>query len=271
MNKNAIRAFAVWARTELIRAVAQKAFEYEITAHGHPDPDADVVNSRLLTGREKEQRQALLEQIQVKGFNQVMEETAYTWFNRLIALRFMEVNGYLPSRVRVFTNETGEFKPEILREALTVELEGLDREWVFTLLDKQNTEELYKYLLITQCNALNRVLPMMFENIANYTELLFPDNLLKADSIIGRMITDIPEADWLDEVQIIGWLYQYYISERHEEVVDALHGVSIKKEDIPAATQLWTTDWVVRYMVDNTLGRYWLERHPESKLADRLD
>ena len=270
MNKSAIRNFAIGARIQLIEAAKQRAYEYEITEKGENKPGLDMIGGRLLTADEKKQRQQLISQINAKGYTQVMEEAAYTWFNRFIALRFMEVNGFLPSKVRVFTDENGAFKPEILKEAMTVEIDGLDRSIVLDLLDKQNNEELYKYLLITQCNALNQGLPYMFEKISNWTELLFPANLLRPDSVIGRMISDIEEADFEEEVEIIGWLYQYYISEKHEEVIDPLHGKIIKKEDIPAATQLFTTDWVVRYILDNSLGRYWLERHPESQLASKL-
>ena len=172
-----------------------------------------------------------------------MEEAAYTWFNRFIALRFMEVNGYLPSKVRVFTDENGMFKPEILKEAMTVELDGLDRSKVLDLLDKQDNEALYKYLLITQCNALNECLPKMFEKLANWTELLFPANLLRNDSVLGRMVADIPEEDWTDQVQIIGWLYQYYNSELKDDTFALLKkNVKITKERIPSATQLFTPD-----------------------------
>lgn len=270
MNKTAIKNFAVWARVQLIESVKQRAFEYEITENGENKTNIETIGDRLLTNEEKQQRYELIEQIRQKGYAQVMEEAAYTWFNRFIALRFMEVNGYLPSKIRVFTDENGAFKPEILKEAISVELDGLDKNKVLNLIDKQNTEELYKYLLITQCNALNEGLPEMFEKISNRTELLFPANLLRSDSVLGRMISDIPEEDWLDAVQIIGWLYQYYNDERKNEVINIYKG-TVKKEDIPAATQLFTTDWVVRYMVDNSLGRYWIERHPESKLAEKLE
>ena len=270
MNKTAIKNYAIWARVQLIESAKQRAFEYGITENGENKPNVDTVGGRLLSAAEKEQRTQLIGQIRQKGFSQVMEEAAYTWFNRFIALRFMEVNGFLPSKVRLFTDETGAFKPEILKETMTVEINGLDRAKVLDLLDKQNNEELYKYLLITQCNTLNQGLPYMFEKISNWTELLFPANLLRPDSIIGRMINEIPEEDFKDEVEIIGWLYQYYITEKHEEVIDPLHGKTIKKEDIPAATQLFTTDWVVRYILDNSLGRYWIERNPRSSLASKL-
>lgn len=270
MNKTAIKNYASWARVQLIESAKQRAFEYEITENGENKANVDSIGGRLLSVEEKEQRKQLISQIQRKGYTQVMEEAAYTWFNRFIALRFMEVNGFLPSKVRLFTDENGAFKPEIMKEAMTVEIDGLDRAKVLDLLDKQNNEELYKYLLITQCNALNQGLPYMFEKISNWTELLFPANLLRADSVVGRMISDIAEDDFQEEVEIIGWLYQYYISEKHEEVIDPLHGKIIKKEDIPAATQLFTTDWVVRYILDNSLGRYWIERNPGSSLASKL-
>ena len=268
MNKNAIQKFAVWARVQLIGAVKQRAFAYEITGGGDK-PELDAVGGRLLTNAEKSQRRELIGEIRRKGFDQVMEEAAYTWFNRFIALRFMEVNNYLPSKVRLFTDENGAFKPQILKEAMTVELDGLDRGIVLGLLDKQENEALYKYLLITQCNALNAALPGMFEKIANWTELLFPDNLLRADNVLGRMISDIPEEDWKDAVQIIGWLYQYYNTELKDDTFAQLKkNVKITKERIPAATQLFTPDWIVRYMVENSLGRLWLEGHPNAELHD---
>ena len=270
MNKTAIKNFAVEARVQLIEAVKQRAYEYEITEDGENRADLDSIGGIVLTAEVKEQRRELISQIQHKGYTQVMEEAAYTWFNRFIALRFMEVNSCLPSKVRVFTDENGEFKPEILKQAMSVELDGLDKNKVLQLLDAQANEELYKYLLITQCNELNRSLPEMFETISNWTELLFPANLLRSDSVLDRMVTEIPEEDWQDAVQIIGWLYQYYNDTRKNEVINIYKG-TVKKEDIPAATQLFTTDWVVRYMVDNSLGRYWIERHPESKLAEKLE
>ncbi len=262
MNKTAIKNYAIWARVQLIEAAKQRAYEYEITENGENRSGLDMVGGRLLTKTEKEQRNQLISEINRKGFSQVMEEAAYTWFNRFIALRFMEVNGYLPSKVRVFTDENGAFRPEILKQAMSVDLEGLDRDRVLDLLDRQDNEELYKYLLITQCNALNTGLPYMFEMIGGWTELLFPANLLRQDSVLGQMISEIPEDDWTDAVQIIGWLYQYYNSELKDETFALLKkNVKITKERIPAATQLFTPDWIVRYMVENSLGRLWYEGH----------
>lgn len=266
MDKSAIKKFAVWARTELIARVSLKGVEYGITEGNMEDASADSVGGKVLTADEKKQRQALIVEINDKGYKQVMEEVAYTWFNRFSALRFMEVNGYLPSHVRVFTDEENNFKPQIITEAIHLDLDGLDMEKVYELKDAEKIEELYKYLLIVQCNALNKILPGMFQKIADYTELLLPDNLLREGSVIQQMIELIPEDDWKDAVQIIGWLYQYYNSEKKDDVFAALKkNVKITKENIPAATQLFTPDWIVRYMVENSLGRLWLEGHPDLK------
>lgn len=276
MDKNAIKKYAVWARNELIARVTQKAEQYEITEKKITPADADSIGGRVLTDVEKKQRQALIAKINQDGFGQVMEEVAYTWFNRFTALRFMEVNNYLPSHTRVFTNEQGDFKPQILADAIQLDLDGLNMDVVYELKNANKSEELYKYLLITQCNALSNILPGMFQKIEDYTELLLPDYLLREGSVIEQMISMIPESDFnVDtedgQIEIIGWLYQYYISERHEEVVDPLHGKVVKKEEVPAATQLFTTDWVVRYLIDNSVGRYWVERNPNSKVADELN
>ena len=266
MDKNAIKKYAVWARKELIARVTQKAEQYEITEKKTTPADANSIGGRVLTAAEKKQRQALIAKINQDGFEQVMEEVAYTWFNRFTALRFMEVNNYLPSHTRVFTNENGEFKPQILADAIQLNLEDLNMDKVFELKDANKTEELYKYLLITQCNALSGILPRMFQKIEDYTELLLPDYLLREGSVIEQMIALIPEEDWTDQVQIIGWLYQYYNSEKKDDVFAALKkNVKITKENIPAATQLFTPDWIVRYMVENSLGRLWLEGHPDVK------
>lgn len=256
MDKNAIKKFAVWARKELIERVSKKALAYGITEHEVYNPDADSVNGLVLGTAQKKERKALIEQIFAKGYKQVMEEVAYTWFNRFCALRFMEVNGFLPSLVRVFTNDKNEFRPQLLTEALELDLPGLDKQKIYELKEANADEELYKYLLITQCNALNDELPRMFQRIEDYTELLFPDNLLREGSVIEQMITLIPEDDWQDAVQIIGWLYQYYNIEPKKEVFANLDkNIKIGKNDIPAATQLFTPDWIVRYMVENSLGR----------------
>lgn len=264
MDKNAIKKYAVWARRELISRVSQKALQYGISGNEYADKNAESVNGKLLTAEEKHQRAALIDQINENGYQQVMEEVAYTWFNRFCALRFMEVNGYLPTHVRVFSDEENNFKPQILAEAINLNLPGLKLDKVYELKNDNKDEELFKYLLIVQCNALNSILPGMFQRISDYTELLFPDNLLREGSVIQQMIELIPEEDWKDAVQIIGWLYQFYNIEP-KAAVFAKNG-KVTKEEIPAATQLFTPDWIVRYMVENSLGRLWIEGHPDEEL-----
>ena len=269
MNKGAIQKFAIWARNELIAQVSQRAYQYGIDESGFGDASADTLGGRLLTAEEKSQRQELIKQIKEKGYKQIMEEVAYTWFNRFIALRFMEVNGFLPSHIRVFSDASGAFKPEILNDVLHLDLPGLDSGKVAEYIETNDTEALYRYLLLTQCNALNSALPVMFERMGGYTEMLLPNNILRQDSVLGHMVSDIPEEDWQDAVQIIGWLYQYYNTELKDDTFAQLKkNVKITKERIPAATQLFTPDWIVRYMVENSLGRLWLEGHPNAELHD---
>lgn len=281
MNKNAIKSFANYAHDQLVDQIKLKAFDYGFTESCTPELNVDSINGRLLSIEEKNQLNALIKEVKYHGLDYVIEEVAYTWFNRFIALRFMEVNNRLPQRIRVFTNENNEFKPEIKTEALHLDIPGLDQKVVFDLIEQNDDEKLYKYLLLTVCNDMTTYLPDMFTSIKNqdYKILLFPDCLLKEDSVLAKMVSDIPEEDWKDEtenadeptnaVTIIGWMYQYYISKRHNEVINLTKG-QVSKNDIPAATELFTTDWVVRYMVDNSLGRYWIERNPNSELRSKL-
>jgi len=267
MKKSAIYNYAVWARNELIDRVTQKAEEFGISEAEIIPASADSVRGKLLTATQKKQRTALIERIKTKGKNGlklVVEEVAYTWFNRFTAIRFMEVNGYLPSHVRVFTDDENSFAPQILAEAIHLDIPGLNKDTVYELKQANKVEELYKYLLIIQCNALNEILPGMFQKIEDYTELLLPDNLLREGSVIEQMISLIPEEDWTDQVQIIGWLYQYYNVEPKAAVFSKTGKIS--KNEIPAATQLFTPDWIVRYMVENSLGRLWIEGHPNEDL-----
>ncbi|MGO4963936.1 BREX-1 system adenine-specific DNA-methyltransferase PglX [Anaerovoracaceae bacterium Sow4_D4] len=262
MNKTAIKNFATWARRDLIERVSNRALQYGITKDSVEDASAGTVGGTLLTAAEQKQRKALVSEIKSKGYDEVMEEVAYTWFNRFIAMRYMEVNNYLPSKVRVFSDEEGKFNPQILAEALHLDLPGLDMEKVYAFKEKNDNEGLYKYLIITQCNALNEILPGMFQKIDDYTELLLPDNLLRDGSVLEQMVSGIPEEDWQDAVQIIGWMYQYYNAELKDDTFAKLKkNVKITKERIPAATQLFTPDWIVRYMVENSLGRLWYEGH----------
>ena len=260
MNKSAIQKFAVWARRELINGVTLRARRYGITAENTGNEADKIVNGQVLTNAEMAQRKGLIRAVKERGFQSVMDEAAYTWFNRFIALRYMEVNDYLPSHIRVFTNSAGEFKPEILKEAMNVDLPGLDLQQVMRCIERNENENLYRMLLLAQCNAMNELLPYLFEPMEGWTALLLPDNILQENSVPGRMITDIPEEDWKEQVQIVGWLYQYYNTEPKADVFAGLKkNIKINKDTIPAATQLFTPDWIVRYMVENSLGRLWLE------------
>ncbi|MBB2481352.1 BREX-1 system adenine-specific DNA-methyltransferase PglX [Bacillus sp. APMAM] len=269
MNKTALKNFAVNARNELREKITVKALQFGISEEkikkaDIQSSDAIYIDGKQLDNDEKSQRDALIARINKIGFNQVIEEVAYTWFNRFTALRLMEVNNYLPTKIRVLSSSNpGSFEPDIVQEALNVDLD-IDKEYVYELKLNNKSEELFKYLIIKQCNSLNPVLPFMFKQIADYTELLFPDGLLAEGSFLSQMTdTDVfPEEDWAD-VEIIGWLYQYYIAEEKDRVIKAK--AKYKTEEIPYATQLFTPDWIVRYMVQNSLGRYWVESHPEDR------
>ena len=196
-----------------------------------------------------------------------MEALAYTWFNRFVAIRFMELHGYLDHGYRVLSHPEGKTTPEILEHAEHVELPGLDKNTVIDLkLDGSKEAELYRLLLIAQCNALHAAMPFLFEQIDDETELLLPDNLLHSDSLIRKLVNEIDEEDW-QEVEIIGWLYQFYISEKKDQVI----GKVVKSEDIPAATQLFTPNWIVKYLVQNSLGRQWLATYPTSSLRQQME
>ena len=200
---------------------------------------------------------------------------AYTWLNRFCALRFMEVNDYLPTRTRVLSSaQPGVVEPDMIKDALHLIKDlDLDPDTIMELKEKKDNNDLFKYLLVKQCNSLTRILPFLFGKLEDYTEILFPDNLLKEGSVLRSMvnISNIPEEDWGD-VEIIGWLYQYYISEKKDLVfADLKKNIKITPESIPAATQLFTPHWIVRYLVENSLGRLWMLNHPDSRLIERMD
>lgn len=277
MDKNKIKSFAIWARRSLIKSVSEKAYSIGIYEDKILESTA-VQGGFKLEGKEeiftlsKKDRDALVKQVNEKGFEQVMEEVAYTWFNRFMGLRYMEVNDYLPTGVRILSSEVEEKKePDVLTKVSEIIDElNLNANEIYNLLDTGNTldrEKAYRIILVKQCNELGKIIPQMFEKISDYTELLLPDNLLEEGSVIRKMVKDIEESDWLEEVEIIGWMYQYYISEKKDEVFAALKkNVKITKENIPAATQLFTPKWIVKYMVENSLGRLWLEGHPNEEL-----
>ncbi|MCB2299883.1 BREX-1 system adenine-specific DNA-methyltransferase PglX [Clostridium tagluense] len=283
MNKNALKIFAIESRKELIEKIQIKAMEYGIAKDKIKNAqtvssDSIVINGKPLSKEEKQQREKLIEKIKSineegrDGYNQIIEEVAYTWFNRFTALRFMEVNNYLPTKVRALSSATeGNVEPELIKEASNVDL-PVDKQKIYEMkLNNNNMEGLFKYMIIAQCNSLNKILPYMFQEIGHYTELLLPNGLLNEGAFVRRL-TDtktIAESDW-EDVEIIGWLYQYYISEKKDEVFAGLKkNIKITKENIPAATQLFTPDWIVKYMVENSLGRLWLEGHPDEELKTK--
>lgn len=305
MNKTAIKNFAVWARRKLIADITIKAGRLGITENGIaealPQSTADLKFFDIgtkdyaeVSGVQVKQREALVRVIKEKerdsksfkdAFEYVVEEVAYTWFNRLIAIRFMEVNDYLPSGIRVLSSENpSKNEPDFVTTPFETDLSftPYEQDRVYQLKDENKWDELFRMLFIKQCNKLNEILPELFQKTEDYTELLLTISYSDTDGVIHHLVHDIDEKDFdietidegtnkpIGQVEIIGWMYQYYISEKHEEVIDPLHGKTIKKEDIPAATQLFTTDWVVRYMVDNSIGRYWIERNPQSKLNEKL-
>lgn len=270
MNKTDLKNFAIAARLELLQRVMNRANLYGVNEETcksrsfAPSSGFQKLGGELLTSEEETQRDALIRRVNLQGYRQTMEEAAYTWFNRLIALRYMQEHQLLPVSQRVLPEMPGQM-PEIIREAHQLSLDGVDSALVLDLLDRNDNTTLYRYLLISLCNALHDPLPQMFEKISDYTELLFPDGLLKDDSVLAAL-AKIPADDFQD-IQVIGWLYQYYNTELKNETFELLKkNVKITKERIGAATQLFTPEWIVRYMVQNSLGRLWLEGHPEESL-----
>lgn len=297
MNKSAVEKFAVWAREKLISDIIYKASMLGVTKSGVATPlpqstadlkffDVGTKNYAEVSGEAIKQRDGLVAAIKAKeasfknyeeAFENVVEEVAYTWFNRLVAIRFMEVNDYLPSRVRVLSSENkAKLEPDFVTNPFDTDLDftPYEQDKIIQLKDENKLDELFCMLFIKQCNKLHDILPELFEKTNDYSELLLNTSFTDKDGVVYRLVHDIEEDDFNVEkegqVEIIGWMYQYYISKKHDEIINIYKG-TVKKADIPAATQLFTTDWVVRYMVDNSLGRYWIERNPESKLAEKLD
>ena len=301
MNKTAIKNFAIWARNKLIADIQYRAGLMGITADGIKDPlpqstgtmefyDIGTSEPYAISGDAIPQRKKLVEIIRRKekdsnyatAYKYILEEVAYTWFNRLIAIRFMEVNDYLPSHIRVLSSESGKIEPDLVTTPFDAELAftPAEEETVLRLKTENKLDELFRLLFIKQCNALNEILPALFEKTNDYTELLLNLSVVDQEGVVYHLTHDIPEQDFdithpdedgkiQGQVEIIGWLYQYYISERHDQIINIYKG-TVKTEDVPAATQLFTTDWVVQYMVDNSLGKYWIERNPQSSLRVNL-
>ncbi|MEG1156839.1 MAG: BREX-1 system adenine-specific DNA-methyltransferase PglX, partial [Acinetobacter sp.] len=268
MNTSNIKKYAPQARNDFIAAMRKQAAKYGITADSilpaEQKGDLLLIGDQVFPLSVMKPRDKLIKRIQTSSFEQTIDYIAYSWFNRLCAIRYMECKGLLDHGRRVLSSADGSAGlPQILEECLDIDLPGLNASRVAELkLDGNKDEELYRELLLAQCHALNQVMPLLFEQVSDESELLLPDNLTKTDSLIRDLVSSIPEEDWSD-VQIIGWLYQFYISEKKDQVI----GKVVKSEDIPAATQLFTPNWIVKYLVQNSVGRLWMMAHPESTLA----
>ena len=272
MNTSNIKKYAPQARNDFIAAMRKQAAKYGITADNilpaEQKGDLLLIGDQVFPLSVMKPRDKLIKRIQTSSFEQTIDYIAYSWFNRLCAIRYMECKGLLDHGRRVLSSADGSAGlPQILEECLDIELPGLNTSRVAELkLDGNKDEELYRELLLAQCHALNQVMPLLFEQVSDESELLLPDNLTKTDSLIRDLVSSIPEEDWSD-VQIIGWLYQFYISEKKDQVI----GKVVKSEDIPAATQLFTPNWIVKYLVQNSVGRLWMMAQPDSTLASEWE
>lgn len=275
MNTAAIKRYAPQARTDFIAAVTRQATTYGVTAKGiaplEIKGDFAIINDRPFPKSIATARQALEKRVEQMGFAQAMEQAAYSWFNRLCAIRYMELKGFLDHGRRVLSHPSQPGHFQLLDECLDIELEALspalNREQLIELkLAGDKDEELYRELLLAQCHSLHQSMPFLFEALDNATALLLPDNLTKTDSLVHQLVESIPEEDWA-EIEIIGWLYQFYISDKKDQVI----GKVVKSEDIPAATQLFTPNWIVKYLVQNSLGRQWLMTYPDSPIREQLE
>lgn len=276
METKHLKKYAPEARRDFIKSVAQKAAVYGLlpqdTLPMQEEGDVVIIGDRPFPRSVARQRKELEARIAREGYQSFIEAIAYTWFNRFVAIRFMELHGYLSHGYRVLSHPSGGSLPEVMEYAERLDLPGLDRDTVIDLkLDGQKDELLYQMLITAQCNELHAIMPFMFEKVSDATELLLPDNLLHSESLIRHLVAGLPPES-LDDIEAVGWLYQFYISEKKDDVFAALKkGKKITPENIPAATQLFTPHWIVRYLVENSLGRLWMLNHPESRLIEQMD
>ena len=271
MNDTAIKNFAIWARRELISDVRKRCMKYGILEKGSLPATADSIDGRVLTSVERQQRADLLRIAADGGYRELVERAAYTWFNRLLAIRFMELNDRLPSHVRVLSGADGALRPQALAEAMDLPLEALDSTQVAELIQRGDDEALFREIFLAQCDELATCMPAVFEKIGGSMELLLPDSLLREDGVVEKLVTSIPEEDWREGVEIVGWMYQYYVSERKDEVFASFKkGKKAERESIAPATQLFTPNWIVRYLTENSLGRLWMLNKPSSSLSDDM-
>ena len=281
MEKTILKSFATESRNNLIEDVIYRLNLIGITETKINDPISEtegietfqIGNTTFnLYDKDIDKRKNLVNEINSRDFNSIVEEVAYTWFNRIIAIRFMEVNNYLPSKTRVLSSETeNKIEPDIINDALDLDFDYSqeDKELIFNLKNENKLDDLFRFLFLKQCNKLNEILPNLFEKTNDYFDLLLNISFINENGIVRTLVDKIPE-EYFKNVEVIGWLYQFYISEKKDSVNTSLKSKPIQKHDIPAATQLFTPDWIVKYMVDNSLGRYWIERNNDSSLKDKL-
>lgn len=275
MDKRQLQTFSVWAKENLEQQIEVSLKSLGINSASDIKAARRTGEVTVIDGDPNSypadllgKRDSIIQQVQAKGYRHIIEEFAYTWFNRLVALRFMEVHNYLPHGFRVLSSTTGSVEPDILRNLPLVKDDlKLNMELCGRLKEQGKTEELFRYVLLQQCTALSGVLPMLFEHNSSYMELLLPKALLIGDTVLTRLMA-IPEDNFLNDVEIIGWMYQFYISAKKDEVNDSKK--TITKETLPAVTQLFTPDWIVRYMAENSVGRIWLESYPQSSLRSKM-
>ena len=272
MDTKALERFCPWARNHLKEAVGLRCKKYGLTddLRAANPADSDVVDGTVLTSDEKRQRAALYARIEEHGYKHFLEEMAYTWFNRFMAIRYMELRDYLPSRVRMLSCAVdGSFRPDCLRVASELELPALDKARVLDLMDAANDEGLFRLILLAQCNELADALPEVFGQLGAADELVLPDGLLRMgnDDVLYHLVTDIPEETWQD-VEVLGWMYQFYNSERKDDFFKSKRKAST--DDLAPATQLFTPKWIVQYLVENSLGRLWMLNNPDSHLRDQM-
>lgn len=274
MNDTAIKNFCMWARRELIAGVQAKAHYYGIREDGYEPAAVEVLHGEVvLTPEEHKQREGLIQlyESKDKNYEAFIEQAAYTWFNRIMAIRFMELNDRLPSHTRMFSFNDGSFGSQAVKEALDIQIEGVDQARVIEYKQASDDEALFRYLFLEQCNELSSCMPQVFDPVGSALELLLPDGLLRRGSVIERMVAEIPEEDWREGVEIVGWMYQYYNAERKDEVFASFKkGKRADKESIAPVTQLFTPSWIVQYLTENSLGRLWMLNHPNSKLVDHM-
>ena len=271
MNDTAIKNYAAWARRELIADVQKRCMRYGILEEDSLPANADTIDGRVLTLAERTQRAELLRIAREDGYRELVERAAYTWFNRLLAIRFMEVNDRLPSHIRVLSAPDGSFKPQAIAEAMDLPLEALDPAQVAELVQAGNDEDLFRAIFLAQCDELASCMPAVFDKVGSAMELLLPDGLLREGGVVEQLVNAIPEQDWTEGVEIVGWMYQYYVSERKDEVFASFKkGKKAERDAIAPATQLFTPNWIVRYLTENSLGRLWMLNRPDSSLPEDM-